>query len=165
MLAGPIYCTLRCTLTGGSILQAQRAVGFIPTPGGPAACAAPAGPPEQFATRRTVGPPRNMDVPAKIPAKAPETREVINFGGNLRFTPRRYYVPQSEGEVLEILDRHAREQIRVVGSRHAWSEGIVSTDVIIDLCRLNTVEVSEPAPGEILATVGGGCQIKRLLDH
>src|SRR5262245_25396428 len=31
--------------------------------------------------------------------------------------------------------------------------------------RLNTVAVSEPAPGEILATVGGGCQIKRLLDH
>jgi FAD/FMN-containing dehydrogenase len=96
---------------------------------------------------------------------APDTREVTNFGGNLRFTPRRYYVPQSEGEVLEILDRHAREQIRVVGSRHAWSEGIVSTDVIIDLSRLNTVEISEPASGEILATVGGGCQIKHLLEQ
>jgi FAD/FMN-containing dehydrogenase len=91
------------------------------------------------------------------------TREIINFGGNLRFTPRCCYAPQSEGEVLEILDRHAREQIRVVGSRHAWSEGIVSTDVIIDLCRLSTVEISESAPGEIQATVGGGCQIKHLL--
>jgi FAD/FMN-containing dehydrogenase len=96
---------------------------------------------------------------------APDTREVINFGGNLRFTPRRYYVPQSEDEVLAILDRHAGEQIRVVGSRHAWSEGIVSPDVIIDLRRLNAVELTEPAPGEIHATAGGGCQIKHLLEQ
>src|SRR5690348_15988795 len=95
----------------------------------------------------------------------PETREVVNFGRNLRFTPQWYYVPQSEDEVLEILDRRAREHIRVVGSRHAWSEGIVSSEVILDVRHLNKVEITEPAPGEIQATVGGGCQIKRVLQQ
>ncbi|MGE5194482.1 MAG: FAD-binding protein [Deltaproteobacteria bacterium] len=93
----------------------------------------------------------------------PEIREVVNFGGNICFTPRRYYRPRSEDEVLEILDRHANERIRVVGSRHAWSEGIVSPDVILDLCHLNHVEIREAVHGEIWATAGGGCQIKHLL--
>src|SRR5258708_36651277 len=72
-----------------------------------------------------------------------ETREVVNFGGNIRFTPGRYYMPHSENEVLEILDRHAGEQIRVVGSRHAWSEAIVSPDVIVDLRHLKHVEITK----------------------
>lgn len=92
-----------------------------------------------------------------------ETREVVNFGGNVRFTPRRYYTPQTEQEVLEILDRHAGEQIRVVGSRHSWSEAIVSPDVIVNVRHLNSVEIAESPSGEIWATVGGGCQISRLL--
>src|SRR5579863_9985749 len=94
---------------------------------------------------------------------AGETREVVNFGGNVRFTPRQFYLPQTEDDVLRILDRHAHEQIRAVGSRHAWSEAIVSPDVIIDLGHFDRVEISEPVPGEIWATAGGGCQIKHLL--
>src|SRR5258707_686137 len=95
----------------------------------------------------------------------PETLEVVNFGGNVRFTPRRYYMPHSESEVLEILDRHAGEQIRVVGSRHAWSDAIVCNDVIVDLRHLKQVEITETTEGETWATVGGGCQIKCLLDE
>jgi len=93
------------------------------------------------------------------------TREVVNFGGNLRFTPRRYYLPQTEDDVLGILDRHDHEQIRAVGSRHAWSAAIVSPDVIIDLRHFDRVEINEPAPGEVWATAGGGCQIKHLLEQ
>src|SRR5260221_1208504 len=94
-----------------------------------------------------------------------ETRDVVNFGGNVRFTPRRYYTPQTESDVLEILDRHSGEQIRVVGSRHAWSQAIVSRDVIVDLHHLKHVEITETPEGEIWAAVGGGCQIKCLLDE
>src|SRR5258708_26274503 len=99
-----------------------------------------------------------------------ETREVVNFGGNIRFTPGRYYMPHSENEVLEILDRHAGEQIRVVGSRHAWSEAIVSPDVIVDLRHLKHLEITKTAGGEIpggeiSVSVGGGCPIKCLLDE
>jgi FAD/FMN-containing dehydrogenase len=107
----------------------------------------------------------NYSASRATPQPNPDTREVVNFGGNLRFTPGRYYLPRSEDEVLEILERHAREHIRVVGSRHAWSGGIVSSDVIIDTRHLNKVEISEPAPGETLATVGGGCQIKLVLQQ
>lgn len=102
---------------------------------------------------------------SKTAAQQPgaETREVVNFGGNLRFTPGHYYTPRTENEVLEILDRHAGEHIRAVGSRHSWSEAIVSPDVIVDLGHLKQVEITETAGGEIWATVGGGCQIKCLL--
>jgi hypothetical protein len=100
-----------------------------------------------------------------VPNENDETREIVNFGGNLRFTPRRYCVPHSEEEVLAILDRHAKERIRVVGSKHAWSEGIVSSDVIVDLRHFNSVELTERVLGEVWATVGGGCQIKHLLDE
>jgi FAD/FMN-containing dehydrogenase len=74
-------------------------------------------------------------------------------------------MPRTENEVLEILERHAGEQIRVVGSRHAWSDGIISHDVILDLRHLKQVEISETPEGEVWATVGGGCQIKCLLDE
>jgi FAD/FMN-containing dehydrogenase len=94
-----------------------------------------------------------------------ETREVVNFGGNVRFTPGLYYRPQTESEVLEILERHTGEQIRVVGSRHAWSEAIVSHDVVIDVGQLDHVDIAETRSGEAWATVGGGCRISRLLDE
>src|SRR5579863_2682585 len=95
----------------------------------------------------------------------PHAREVVNFGGNVRFTPQRYFEPKTENDVLEILDRHRGEQIRTIGSRHAWSEGIVSADVIINLRHLNQVEITETADGQSWATVGGGCPIHRLLDE
>src|SRR5579872_1078179 len=98
-----------------------------------------------------------------MPQSGPETREVVNFGGNVRFTPDRYYKPQTEDEVLEILDRHAGEQIRVVGSRHAWSEAIVSPDVVVDVRHFNRVDITQTPSGETWATVGGGCRISRLL--
>ncbi len=104
-----------------------------------------------------------MTLTSAIQQDAQSTQEVVNFGGNIRFTPRRYYVPTTEDDVLEILNRHADERIRLVGSRHSWSEAIVSPDVIIDLSRLNRVEITESAPGETWATVGGGCQIKHIL--
>jgi FAD/FMN-containing dehydrogenase len=94
-----------------------------------------------------------------------ETREVVNFGGNVRFTPSRYYMPLTENDVLEILDWHAGENIRVVGSRHAWSDAIVSPDVIVDLRHIKQVEITETPGGEIRVTVGGGCPIKCLLDE
>jgi FAD/FMN-containing dehydrogenase len=99
------------------------------------------------------------------PQPGAETHAVVNFGGNVRFTPRRYYTPKTEPEVLEILDRHAGEQIRVVGSRHAWSKGIVSRDVIVDLRHIKQVEITEMPGGDVCVTVGGGCRIKCLLDE
>lgn len=90
-------------------------------------------------------------------ASAP--RPVTNFGGNVTFTPRRAYAPATEAEVLEILDRHARGKVRVVGARHSWNDGIVTDDALIDLRHFDSVHVAPDGT----ATVGGGCRIKHAL--
>jgi hypothetical protein len=90
------------------------------------------------------------------------TQPVVNFGHNVRFTPKRLYTPNTERELLDILREHKNGQIRVVASRHSWSEAIVSDDVLIDMRHFNSVRIHNQA-GEPLATVGGGCQIKSLL--
>src|SRR5262245_24571181 len=85
---------------------------------------------------------------------------VLNFGGNLRFKPRHSYAPKTNAEVLAILDKHSTGKIRVVGAKHAWSPGIVSDDVLIDLRHFNSVEIHEDR-----VTAGGGGSIRRLLDQ
>lgn len=88
---------------------------------------------------------------------------IVNFGGNVHFTPRHLYVPETEEEVLAILGRHARGKVRIVGARHAWSPAIVSDDALVDLRRFNFVQIERGPDGVVWATVGGGCRIKRLL--
>jgi FAD/FMN-containing dehydrogenase len=88
--------------------------------------------------------------------------EVVNFGGNVRFTPKRLYTPCTERELLDILDQHRSGRVRVVASRHSWSDAIVSDDAILDMRHFNYVRLHQQA-GETFATVGGGCQIKHLL--
>src|SRR5690242_15791331 len=97
----------------------------------------------------------------------PEPRDlggapIVNFGGNVSFTPRHRYAPRSEAEVLEVLDRHAGGTIRVVGSLHSWSDDTVCDDVILDLCHFDRVTV-ETRDGETWATVGGGCVLSEVL--
>ncbi len=87
---------------------------------------------------------------------------ITNFGGNISFTPRQVFRPDSDSEVLDILRRHKHDQIRVVGRLHAWSPLVESTDVIISLENLKAVQIVE-RDGERVAVVGAGCQIKRLL--
>lgn len=88
---------------------------------------------------------------------------VTNFGGNIRFAPRHHYTPRTEAEVLEILDRHARGTVRVVGARHAWSPAIVSADALIDLRHFKSVRVERAADSTVSVVVGGGCRMKHLL--
>ncbi|HMG56317.1 MAG TPA: FAD-binding protein, partial [Kofleriaceae bacterium] len=81
---------------------------------------------------------------------------IVNFGGNVSFTPRHRYAPRSEAEVLEVLDRHAGGAIRVMASMHSWSDDVVCDDVIVDMRHFDRVAV-ETRDGEIWATVGAGC--------
>ena len=71
-------------------------------------------------------------------------------------------LPRSEAEVLSILDRYRGRRIRVVGRLHSWSPAIVADDVLLDLRQLNHVHVAQ-CDGRWTASVGAGCQIKRLL--
>jgi FAD/FMN-containing dehydrogenase len=90
-------------------------------------------------------------------------RPIVNFGGNIRFTPKHCYSPATDTDVLEILDRHSRGKIRVVGARHSWSPAVVSDDALLDMRRFNSVRVEDDADGNVSAVVGGGCTIKELL--
>jgi FAD/FMN-containing dehydrogenase len=92
-------------------------------------------------------------------------KTVTNFGGNVSFQPLHHYVPESEAAVLAILDRHAKGKVRIVGSLHSWSEGIVSEDALVDMRQFQQIEVERRSDGEIWATVGGGAPLKHVLEE
>ena len=85
-----------------------------------------------------------------------------NFGRNRVLQPSAGYTPTSEQEVLDILDRHQGQNIRAVGRLHSWSEAILGDGVQLDLRRLNDVSL-EPDGDDFVATIGAGCQVKRIL--
>lgn len=95
------------------------------------------------------------------------TREIENFGRNLRFIPQAYFEPVSEAELIEILDRHSGCNFRAVGSLHSWSEAALGEEVVISLRLFDQVE-SMPSAGSVSSDansiwVGAGIQIKHLL--
>ena len=86
----------------------------------------------------------------------------LNFGKNISVRPAWFYEPRTEQEVLQLLDKHRGERIRVIGRLHSWSRIIECDEVLIDLRHLDQVEPM--SDGETKSVqVGGGCQIKRLL--
>ena len=87
---------------------------------------------------------------------------IQNFGRNLAFDPKVFVAPETESEVLKLLAAHKGQQIRVIGRLHSWSEVVGGDAVVLDLQHLNTV-VTQRRPDGVWATVGAGCQIKRLL--
>ena len=89
-------------------------------------------------------------------------KRVPNFGANVVSHPQVVVTPRSEQEVLAALAEHRGRRIRAVGRLHSWSEAVRADDVLIDLKHFNQVVVRRDADGP-LATVGAGCQIKRLL--
>ena len=85
-----------------------------------------------------------------------------NFGRNQVLKPSAFYTPADEQEILQILDRHRGQRIRAVGRLHSWSDAVLSDDVLLDLRRLNAVQLHSEGD-QLVAEVGAGCQIKRLL--
>jgi len=81
-----------------------------------------------------------------------------------QFTPRDRCAPTTEQEVLDILDRHSQGKIRVAGALHAWSPVVAVDEVLLDMRNFDSVEVEREADGTVWAVIGGGCQIKHLLD-
>lgn len=90
------------------------------------------------------------------------TTSIKNFGENVVFTPKNFYSPGNVGELLDILERHRNEKVRAIGSRHSWSPIAQSSEIIISLEKLDGVKVEYDEQGAV-ATIGGGCQIKRLI--
>ncbi len=88
--------------------------------------------------------------------------QVTNFGKNVSFETKHYYAPESEDEVLELLERHRGRKIRVIGRLHSWSEVTVGEHVVLDLQKMNDVRV-EQRSGEPWAIIAGGAQIKHIV--
>ena len=87
-----------------------------------------------------------------------------NFGRNIELRPATFYEPRSGQEVVDILDRHRGQKIRVIGRLHSWSRILESEEVLLDLRHLN--QVVPQLDGDLKsAQVGAGCQIKRLLSE
>lgn len=88
--------------------------------------------------------------------------EIINFGNNIRFRPASCIAPRDETELLGVLQMNRGGRIRVMGSRHAWSPGIQTDGVLIDMQHFQKIEIFE-ADGQTLARIGAGCQMKTVL--
>lgn len=87
-------------------------------------------------------------------------RTISNFGRNVRFQPAGYFEPRNEAEVISILNQCRDQQIRVVGSLHAWSDLVVTEGIILNVTHLQQIELQ---PDGESAWVGAGCQIKTVL--
>lgn len=95
-------------------------------------------------------------------SKASDQIVIQNFGRNVSFQPEVCVAPQSEAELLQVLSQHRGRQIRVIGRLHSWSDAARGDEVLLDLRHLDGV-VTEHRDGRVWATVGAGCQIKKLL--
>ncbi|MYH49280.1 MAG: FAD-binding protein [Gammaproteobacteria bacterium] len=88
--------------------------------------------------------------------------QVRNFGGNIRFRPRKRYLPKDEDDVLRILDEHRTGTVRVIGAGHSWNGGIETSDALLDLRHLRRIRVHSDRRR---VSVGGGCRIAEVLAH
>ncbi len=89
--------------------------------------------------------------------------EILNFGRNMTISSRRFYTPETEQEVLEILNRHRGERIRCIGKTHSWSRVLESEDVLLDMSQIQHVRCNSEGSPTVIA--GAGCQIRRLLSE
>ena len=104
-----------------------------------------------------------MEGEALAGGKSTEPKQVFNFGKNIDFSPDHFYSPKNEGEVLSVLNRHAKEKVRAIGSLHSWSDVAATDSVIIDLRHFDQVQL-ERKDDEVWATVGAGCRLQELIN-
>ena len=89
------------------------------------------------------------------------TQKVVqNFGENVSFTPASIAEPKNEQELLQLLKQHRGESIRVIASGHAWSDAIVTDDLLISVENFDHVKINEDRDS---VSVGAGCKVKHLV--
>jgi FAD/FMN-containing dehydrogenase len=64
--------------------------------------------------------------------------------------------------LLQILREQRGKRIRAVGRLHSWSAAPQAEEVLLDLRKLKSVQVTWDDRGPV-AVIGGGCQIKDIL--
>jgi FAD/FMN-containing dehydrogenase len=86
-----------------------------------------------------------------------------NFGGNQRWQARPER-PGSEEQLLDILARHSRGNVRSRGAGHSWSEIANTPAIALDVGRFDHVRPFT-RDGETFVEVGAGCRLQELLDR
>ena len=61
---------------------------------------------------------------------------VKNWAKNLSFHPQEIHSPHDENELVRILKNNPKRKVRVRGSAHSWTGGIVSDDIFIHLDKM-----------------------------
>ena len=84
-----------------------------------------------------------------------------NFGGNVRFSPRRRVAPRTIDELTAVIRESKR--IRAVGAAHSWSPAIVTDDTLVSLDRMREVVSLDLAASQI--TVQAGMRLRDLNAH
>ena len=90
---------------------------------------------------------------------------IRNFGRNVLFTPEHVRAPQTEDDILAVLEEGRVVGIRAGGSLHGWSDGIATPGIFVDMRWFARVTVThQTVDGFRLITVGGGCPLEFFLD-
>jgi len=97
------------------------------------------------------------------PAAPDGMQELINFGGNVQWRSR-VVRPASETAVLDLLTASAGKAIRVLSSRHSWSDIAANSDIALDLGTFDKVTPIK-SNGRDVVRVGAGCVMQSLLDQ
>ncbi|MCC6511050.1 MAG: FAD-binding protein [Pirellulaceae bacterium] len=87
----------------------------------------------------------------------------LNFGRNVQIDSMSYFTPNTEAEVLDILNKNKGRSIRCMGRLHSWSQVLDSPDILLDLSHFDSVRPNSDLAMSV--DVGAGCQIKRLLSE
>src|SRR5258708_33294348 len=86
-------------------------------------------------------------------------KRVENYGRTWSFRPSVIAYPETADEIADIVVR--ARKVRVMGSRHSWSKGIVTPDTLLSLDRMNRVVRVDEA--KLRVTVQAGIKLSDLI--
>lgn len=89
-----------------------------------------------------------------------EGQQFKNWSGSLEFTPQQVFHPESEDEIVQLIQKATEERkiIRVVGAGHSSTPLVKTNDILLSLKHFKGVE--DPDPGKNRATVLAGMTVK-----
>jgi FAD-linked oxidoreductase len=85
-----------------------------------------------------------------------------NWDGSLECRPERFYQPENEEEVAEIICEAGKSggTLRVVGARHSWSPLVITDDTLLNLDKVDRILSVDAEQQRV--TVQAGIRIKDL---
>jgi L-gulono-1,4-lactone dehydrogenase len=85
--------------------------------------------------------------------------QIKNYGRTWSFSPKTLVTPTTTSELRRVVA--SAKKLRVMGTRHSWSTGIVTDDTLISLDAMNRVLAVDTA--RLRVTVQAGIKLKELI--